>query len=102
VGQPELLQLMNSTELRQFKQRVSLHFHLKAMARDDIESFIDHRLKISGYQGKRLFDDGAIGEIYEFSEGIPRLVNAICDRALIKACVSNQRKVDKKLIRKVT
>ena len=101
VGQPELLQLMNSTELRQFKQRVSLHFHLKAMTREDVVNFIEHRLKISGYQGKRLFDDGALDEIYEFSEGIPRLVNAICDRALIKACVSNQRKVDKKLIRKV-
>ncbi len=101
VGQPELLHLMNSTELRQFKQRVSLHFHLSAMTQDEVENYIEFRLKVAGYQGKRLFDDGAMNEIYKFSEGIPRLVNAICDRALIKACVSDQRKLDKKLLRKV-
>jgi general secretion pathway protein A len=101
VGQPELLHLMNSTELRQFKQRVALHFHLKALSREEMETYIEHRLKVSGYQGKRLFDDGALDEIYKFSEGIPRLINSICDRAMIKAAVSGQRKIDKKLIRKV-
>lgn len=101
VGQPELLQLMNSTELRQFKQRVSLHFHLKALSREETEAYIEHRIKIAGYQGKKLFDDGALDEIFKFTEGIPRLINALCDRSLIKACVSGQRKVDKKLIRQV-
>jgi len=101
VGQPELLHLMNSTELRQFKQRVSLHFHLKSLSREESENYIEYRLKVAGYKGKRIFDDGALDEIYNFSEGIPRLINDICDRALIKACVSGQRKLDKKLIRKV-
>jgi len=101
VGQPELLQLMNSTELRQFKQRVSLHFHLKALNREEMETYIEHRLKVSGYQGRRLFEDGSLDEIYEFSEGIPRLVNSICDRALIKAAISNVQKIDRKLIKKV-
>ncbi len=101
VGQPELLHLMNSTELRQFKQRVSLHFHLQVLSKEEVEAYIEHRLKVAGYQGKRLFDDSAIEEIYKFSEGIPRLINAICDRALIKACVTDQRKLDKKLLRKV-
>lgn len=101
VGQPELLQLMNSGELKQFKQRVSLHFHLKAMTREETEMYIEHRLKVAGYQGKRLFDDGALDEIYNFSKGIPRLVNTICDRALIKACVSGQHKLDKKIVKQV-
>lgn len=101
VGQPELLHLINSNELRQFKQRVGLHFHLKPLDREEIEAFIEHRLSMAGYQGRKIFDDGALGEIHQFSEGIPRLINTICDRALVKACVSNQHKVDKKLIRQV-
>jgi general secretion pathway protein A len=101
VGQPELLHLINSNELRQFKQRVSLHFHLKPLTREDIEVYVEHRLQMSGYAGKKLFDDGALDEIYKFSEGIPRLINTLCDRALVKACVSNQRKIDKKIIRQV-
>ncbi|TKJ41539.1 ATPase [candidate division LCP-89 bacterium B3_LCP] len=101
VGQPELLHLMNSLELKQFKQRVSLHFHLTTLTQDEMETYVEHRLKVAGYQGKRLFEDGALEEIYKFSEGIPRLINAICDRALIKACVSGHRKIDRKLLRKV-
>jgi general secretion pathway protein A len=101
VGQPELLHLINATELRQFKQRISLHFHLKALNRDETENYIDYRVKMTGYQGKKIFEDGALDEIYHFTEGIPRLINALCDKALIKACISNQRKVDKKLIRQV-
>jgi len=101
VGQPELLQVMNSTELRQFKQRISLHFHLNALSREDLENYIDFRLKVAGHKGKKLFDDGALDEIYKFSEGIPRLVNAISDKALIKACVSDIPKIDRKLLRKV-
>jgi len=101
VGQPELLHLINSTELRQFKQRISLHFHLKPLTREDLAAFIDHRVKMAGYEGKPLFDEGALTEIYKFSEGIPRLINTLCDRAMIKACVSNQHMVDKKLIRQV-
>jgi general secretion pathway protein A len=101
VGQPELLHLINATELRQFKQRISLHFHLKALTREDLDNYIEHRVKMTGYMGKKLFDEGALDEIYHFTEGIPRLINALCDKALIKACISNQRQVDRKLIRQV-
>jgi len=101
VGQPELLHLINSIELRQFKQRISLHYHLKPLSAEDVAAYIDHRIKMAGYEGKRIFDDGALSEICQFSEGIPRLVNTICDRALIKACVSGHRSVDKKIIRQV-
>ncbi len=101
VGQPELLHLINSTELRQFKQRISLHFHLKPLTQEETIAYIEHRIQMTGYPGKKLFEDGALEEIYKFSEGIPRLVNALCDRALVKACVSNQHKIDKKLIRQV-
>jgi general secretion pathway protein A len=101
VGQPELLQIMDLAELRQFKQRITLHYHLKPLSREETEAYVEHRLKISGYEGARLFDDGALDEIYTFSEGIPRLINAICDRAFVKACVSNQHKIDRKMIRQV-
>jgi general secretion pathway protein A len=101
VGQPELLHLINATELRQFKQRISLHFHLKALTREDLDNYIEHRVKMTGYMGKKLFDEGALDEIYHFTEGIPRLINALCDKALIKACISNLRQVDRKLIRQV-
>ncbi len=101
VGQPELLHMINSTELRQFKQRISLHFHLKPLSKEEVENYIEHRVKMTGYMGKKLFEDGAVDEIYKFSEGIPRLVNAICDKALVKACVSGHRTITKKLILQV-
>lgn len=101
VGQPELMHLMDSAELQQFKQRVSMHFHLNALLKEETEDYIEHRLQVAGYQGKKLFNNGAIDEIHSFSGGIPRLINAMCDRALIKACVSGQRKIDQKLLKKV-
>ncbi|RJP79168.1 MAG: DUF2075 domain-containing protein [Candidatus Zixiibacteriota bacterium] len=101
VGQPELLHLINSNELRQFKQRISLHFHLKPLPREEMDAYVEHRVKMAGFPGKQLFDEGALDEIYHFSEGIPRLVNTLCDRAMVKACVSNQRKIDRRLVRQV-
>ncbi|MFH1861472.1 MAG: AAA family ATPase [bacterium] len=101
VGQPELLYLINSVELKQFKQRISLHFHLKALNLQQMIEYIEHRLAMSGYEGKKLFDDKAYDEVFDFSQGIPRLINTICDRALIKACISDQRRINRKLIRQV-
>jgi general secretion pathway protein A len=101
VGQPELLQMMNSSELQQFKQRVSLHFHLNVLSREETRAFIEHRLKVAGYEGREIFSNSAIQEIHNYSGGIPRLINAVCDRALIKACVSGQKRVNQKLLKNV-
>lgn len=84
VGQPEFRDILN--ELPQLDQRVSLRFHLNFLARDEVGSYITHRLNMAGLpEGQTLFDDEACEIIYRESQGIPRLVNRICKLSLDQA-----------------
>jgi general secretion pathway protein A len=84
VGQPELRDMLAEDRLRQLSQRVTARFHLEPLSRDDIRAYIQHRLAVSGVQ-RPIFSAGAIGRVYRYSRGIPRLINLICDRALLGA-----------------
>jgi general secretion pathway protein A len=84
VGQPELEQTLDQPELRQLKQRVALRCRLKPVARDDVESYMDSRLQTMGHRSEDLFDRGAVEKVAIYSTGIPRLINIICDNALMK------------------
>lgn len=90
LGQPELINLIKSSE--QFKQRVKLYYHLKGLNRTEIKAYIDHRLKLSGYKGPALFNQNMIDEIYRYSNGIPRLINKICD-ALLMCAYAEQKDI---------
>lgn len=99
IGQPELRELLARTDLRQLAQRVTGRYHLEPMSRDETAQYIEHRLKVAGALGE-VFDAGAKREVFRLSQGVPRLVNVICDRALLGAYSCEIRRINRRLIRR--
>ena len=85
AGQPELRETLDTPELKQLVQRVRLRFHLGALDQHDMHEYIEHRLKVAGREEGGLFTEEAIPLIYRYSGGVPRLINTICDSALLVA-----------------
>ncbi len=85
AGQPELNEKLDSPELVQLSQRVRLRFHLGALSRDDLRSYVLHRLDVAGAEGREIFAADTFPEIARYSGGIPRLVNTLCDTAMMAA-----------------
>jgi general secretion pathway protein A len=85
AGQPDLNEKLDSPELVQLAQRVRLRFHLGALSRDDLRSYVIHRLEIAGANGRTIFAEDTFAEIYKFTGGVPRLVNTLCDTAMMAA-----------------
>jgi len=104
VGQPELSNRLNLYDLRQLRQRIMVRYHIGPLDNDEIKSYINHRLEIAGSgsrpEGKIEFSDEAISVISRFSNGTPRLINMICDRALLAGFVSQTQKIDFNIIKK--
>jgi general secretion pathway protein A len=82
VGQPELREYLNRTDLIQLRQRITIRYHLPALSRDDVGNYLSYRLKVAGSDGS-FFTDEAVDLIHQLSGGIPRLINVLADRALI-------------------
>jgi len=101
VGQPELEATLNRPALRQLKQRVSLWCRLDCLSAADTEKYIRHRLDVAGYQGPDIFDPTSIRLICEHAAGTPRLINSICDNALLTAFAGSQKIVGAKIIYEV-
>jgi general secretion pathway protein A len=99
IAQPELRELLSQTNLRQLAQRVTGRYHLEPLSREEAARYIDHRLKVAGGLTE-IFDAGAKREVYRLSGGIPRLMNVICDRALLGAYSRESRKVNKWIVRR--
>jgi len=102
VGQPELRTTLNNPALRQLTQRITVRYHLKAMNQEDTAEYLRHRLKIAGQDeqdrnGVR-FDYGAVHEIYRYSKGTPRLVNALSDKALLAGYVYRTATIDRGIV----
>ena len=94
VGQPELRSLLARRELRQLNQRITVRYHLEPMELDDTHSYIRHRIRIAaGGREPVIFSIGAVKKIFSFSGGLPRLINAACDRALLLAYTTEVREV---------
>ena len=85
AGQPELGEKLNSPELVQLTQRVRLRFHLTALTRNETTAYIDHRLEVAGSQGRRIFAEDTYSTVYKYTGGVPRLVNTLCDTAMMAA-----------------
>jgi len=85
AGQPELNDKLNSPELVQLAQRVRLRFHLTALSKTETTAYIDHRLEVAGSQGRRIFAEDTYPTIFRYTAGIPRLVNTLCDTAMMSA-----------------
>ena len=93
LGQPELLDILSSEEMRQLAQRITARFHLKPLGREETRAYISHRLAVAG-SNVQLFPDAVIRRLHSLSRGIPRLLNILCDRALLGAYVQNRPNVD--------
>jgi len=99
LGQPELLSLLGQQELRQLSQRVTARFHLDALNSREVAEYIQHRITVAG-GNQPLFTTASVRRIYRISGGIPRLINLICDRALLGAYVENQPRVNPAIVTK--
>jgi MSHA biogenesis protein MshM len=82
-GQPELDRKLQHDSIRQLTQRITFHYNLKPLSRDDLEFYISHRLSVAGFSGSRLFSRDAIKLLNSVSKGIPRLVNILAHKALM-------------------
>jgi type II secretory pathway predicted ATPase ExeA len=100
VGQPELREKMARPDLKQFAQRVAVDFHLQSLDVDDAEAYIRHRLKVAG-GSESLFQRKAIEFLHARSRGIPRLINQLCDMALVYAFAERRKRIDAALVQKV-
>jgi len=85
AGQPEMNEKLDSPELLQLVQRVRLRFHLTALSEEDLRSYVLHRLEVAGSRGRALFADDTFPIIYRYTGGVPRLINTLCDTALMGA-----------------
>jgi type II secretory pathway predicted ATPase ExeA len=94
AGQPELRDKLDAPSLKQLVQRVRLRFHLQALDRRETEEYIKHRLSVGGHEEEGLFTDGCFDIIYRFSGGVPRLVNTLCDTALLCSFADEKASVD--------
>ena len=97
IAQPELREILALDELRQLAQRVTGRYHLEPLSRDETSQYIDHRLKVAGALGE-VFDDAAKQEVFNLSGGVPRIINVICDRAMLGAYSRETRKIGKNLV----
>ncbi len=94
VGQPELKNLLKSPSLTQLRQRIAVRYHLTPLDYTEVEEYIYHRLKMAGAREKEIiFTSQAIRSIYEYSKGIPRLVNVLCDKVLLAAFVRETKHI---------
>jgi len=101
VGQPELKEKLQRRSLRQFTQRVSVHAHLGGLTADDVNRYIRHRLKVAGADNPELFTEEAIQALHTYSEGIPRLINILCDTALVYGFADELQSIDRPVIDQV-
>lgn len=85
AGQPELNQKLDSPELVQLAQRVRLRFHLGTLSREDMRSYVLHRLDVAGAEGRQIFAEDTFPELFRYTGGVPRLVNTLCDTAMMSA-----------------
>jgi len=101
AGQPELADKLASPSLSQLRQRVSIVNQIEPLPSWEIKNYVEHRLKIAGYEGPALFTEEALEQIGRFTEGIPRNVNNFCFNALSIACALHRKVVDLEVVREV-
>jgi general secretion pathway protein A len=101
VGQPQLKEKLKKKSLEQFYQRVTVYCHLEALDQMQVDSYIRHRLTVAGAQNLELFDPGALTAIYQYSLGIPRLINMLCDAALVYGYADDVNVIGRELIEAV-
>jgi general secretion pathway protein A len=98
IGQPELREVLSRVELRQLAQRITGRYHLDPLSRMETDAYVDHRLRVAGASAP-IFTRAALREVHRLSKGIPRIINVICDRALLGAFTQEQHRIGPALVR---
>lgn len=93
IGQPQLNETLHSPDLDQLTQRCRLRFHLNALSKDDAIQYIRHRLAVAGGKPEEIFDVEALDLINDHTRGIPRLINTLCDTAMIMSQIAGRERV---------
>jgi general secretion pathway protein A len=93
VGQPELEQKLKRPQLRQLRQRLTLRAKTHALSLDETQAYVQQRLRIAGSNGQAIFDADALAAIHHYAEGIPRLINLLCEHCLVSAFVDQQKTI---------
>lgn len=94
LGQPELREKLAQPELEQMSQRITARYHLGPLSRKDVAAYVDHRMTLAGAK-ERVFVPAAVRALFRMSRGVPRLINVICDRALLGACMKKEKVVSR-------
>lgn len=100
AGQPELGQRLSSPDLRQLRQRIQVRYHIPLLTLDETSAYIIHRLKTAGSNGTISFDDKAVETIYKYTHGTPRMINAVCENALLAGFVAGTRAIDQTCVKR--
>lgn len=100
VGQPELKTKLQSPQLKQLRQRIGIRYHIMPLDRDEIDKYITHRLTVAGSDGSIEFTPEAMDEIYKYSNGVPRLINILCDKCLLLGYVTEVKTITKEMVLK--
>jgi general secretion pathway protein A len=98
MGQPELRERLNNYRLRQLRQRITVRYHLRPLKLTEIGQYIQHRLHVSGSKGPPYFTSPALWRIHRYSQGVPRLINAVCDKCLLAGFVQQRDKIDYRMV----
>jgi type II secretory pathway predicted ATPase ExeA len=94
AGQPELCDKLDSPEMMQLAQRIRLRFHLTPLGREDCTAYVRHRLEVAGAAGRPIFSDAALALVHRYTGGVPRLINTLCDTAMMSSFATDKDTVD--------
>jgi general secretion pathway protein A len=98
VGQPELLARLELPELRQLKQRIAMRCHIGPLSPEETRLYIRHRLSVAGATDTGIFTDGAVQKITEYSRGVPRVINMVCDHCLLSGYADSKRRIEPRAV----
>lgn len=100
MGQPELRDLLDRPDLRQLRQRITVRYHLKPLTLEETDHYIQHRMHVAGANSRPVFNRSAVRKVFRYSKGIPRLVNAACDKTLLCGYVTGADKLTRRHVRR--
>ena len=98
MGQPELRDRLNDPSLRQLRQRITVRYHLSSLKQTELGKYVQHRLQVSGAKGSPFFTAPALWRIFAYTKGVPRLVNAVCDKCLLAGFVQQTERITFRLV----
>ena len=101
MGQPELRDILGSSRMAQLRQRINVYYHIYPLGKDETRQYVEHRLKVAGANGNQVFIDSSFDKIYSYSQGIPRRINSICDKAMLTGFIRSMNQIGPEVIDEV-